>query len=124
MSKSGRLRLQDFRSIGRLVGDCRDLGDDCASWRARFIEGLAGLAGADLGHSGEMGKCGTAVPEDLGVACWGWQAGFAELETVNSQLEQFRRTPEYSPVLVSYLRTARTEDGICLSRRELVEDRP
>jgi hypothetical protein len=33
MLKSARIRLQDARALVRLVGECRDLGDDPVVWR-------------------------------------------------------------------------------------------
>jgi DNA-binding CsgD family transcriptional regulator len=55
MSKSRRLRLQDVRRAFRLVGDCRDLGDDSSAWRLRSFEGLMGLIGARVAIGGEFG---------------------------------------------------------------------
>src|SRR5262249_27638858 len=48
MSKSTHLRVSDCRAILRLVGECRDLGDDRDAWRLHFIEQLAGLVDADM----------------------------------------------------------------------------
>jgi DNA-binding CsgD family transcriptional regulator len=54
MSKSRRLRLQDVRRAFRLVGDCRDLGDDPAAWRLRSFEGVMRLVGGRAVIGGEM----------------------------------------------------------------------
>ena len=40
MSRSETLRFADIRRVFRLVGDCRDLGHDRASWMARAVDGL------------------------------------------------------------------------------------
>lgn len=46
MGQSKRLRLQDVRSVFRLVGECRDLGWSSVLWRRRALEGLCLILGA------------------------------------------------------------------------------
>jgi hypothetical protein len=46
MSKSAHLRIVDVRAIVRLVGECRDLGDDPSAWRQHLLRTVAGLTGA------------------------------------------------------------------------------
>ena len=41
MSKSDRLRPSDIWWAFRLIGDCRDLGNDPRLWHTRMLEGLA-----------------------------------------------------------------------------------
>ena len=49
MSKSERVTAAHERDIGRLVNECRDLGDDPAAWQPHLIGGLRRLTGAGLG---------------------------------------------------------------------------
>lgn len=53
MSKSQRLRLGEVRAIYRLVGECRELGADSATWRLHAMDGLRGLIGAQVGSAAE-----------------------------------------------------------------------
>jgi DNA-binding CsgD family transcriptional regulator len=53
MAKWDLLRLQDVRGAYRLIGDCRDLGNDPALWYSRMSEGLSGLLGAPMVCAGE-----------------------------------------------------------------------
>lgn len=48
MSKSRRLRFDDLRRAFRLVGECRDVGDDHLAWLAHASNGLRGLIGCDV----------------------------------------------------------------------------
>jgi DNA-binding CsgD family transcriptional regulator len=53
MVRLDRLRALDVRDAYRLIGDCRDLGNDPARWHRRMFEGLCRLVGADVGTGGE-----------------------------------------------------------------------
>jgi hypothetical protein len=53
MGKSERLRLGEVRALYRLVGECRELGDDAEGWRRHLAAGLCRLTGAQLGLVGE-----------------------------------------------------------------------
>ena len=55
MSKSDRLRLSDVRQVFRLLGDCRDLGDDPAAWPKVLVEGLSRLVGGQVVIVSEIG---------------------------------------------------------------------
>lgn len=43
MAKSQRLRWRDFRDVYRLLGECRELGQDPLAWRDRMAKGLTQL---------------------------------------------------------------------------------
>ena len=124
MSKSGSLRLHDARTIIRLIGECRDLGDDATAWRDHWIAELARLTDAHLGHAGEMAGCRALRPRDLGVTVWGWQTGFTDANVVEAQLDAFRKAPDYSPALLDHLRRQAVDDGACHTRKDLIPDRP
>ncbi len=53
MSKSDSLRLRDIRAAFRLIGDCRDLGNDPNRWQRRMLEGLLLLFGVVQATAGE-----------------------------------------------------------------------
>jgi DNA-binding CsgD family transcriptional regulator len=53
MGKSGRVRLSDLRGAFRLIGECRDLRADAASWRPHAFGGLCRLIGARAAVGGE-----------------------------------------------------------------------
>jgi len=46
VGQSSRLRLQDVRAAFRLIGECRDLGDDAEAWRGHAFQGLGPLLSA------------------------------------------------------------------------------
>jgi hypothetical protein len=52
MSHSAQLRLSDVRSVFRLLGEVRELGNDSVQWRKHELEGLLRLTGANVGVSG------------------------------------------------------------------------
>jgi hypothetical protein len=57
MPRSEVIRASDVRAVFRLVGECRELGDDAPRWWAHFLGGLAKLAGASFGFGAEIGGC-------------------------------------------------------------------
>ena len=58
MSQSHRLRLRDVRCVYRLIGECRDLGDDAPTWRSHMLRELAKLLEAQVGVAVEAeGDC-------------------------------------------------------------------
>lgn len=122
MSKSSRLRAVDFRAVRRLADECRDLGDDSPSWRAHFAQRRAGLAGCGLGITAEMGSCLFGPRKDLGTVVWGWQNGF-DPEGWLRMLSGFHRNPAYNPLMNAYIRRLADEDGVCLARSDVIEDR-
>ena len=70
-----QLRSQDWRSVVRLVGECRDLGDDATVWREHLFSEVGRLTGASLVVGGEtVTRASGMVP--LGMAEWGWGNGF------------------------------------------------
>ncbi|HLK12796.1 MAG TPA: helix-turn-helix transcriptional regulator [Candidatus Binatia bacterium] len=53
MTKADTLRLQDARAAFRLLGECRDLGNEPALWHQHMFEGLSGLFGVTQATGGE-----------------------------------------------------------------------
>jgi len=52
-TKSDLLRVRDVRDAYRLIGECRDLGNDPAPWQHRMFDGLRELMGAPATSGGE-----------------------------------------------------------------------
>lgn len=124
MPKSLTLRTADVRAIYRLVGECRELGDDSPRWHLHLFAGLAGLTGGGVAMGGEFtgmrrGRTASVRPVDWG---WengfnrkGWERGIAELDHLH-RTSQLVTTPRY------FARTA-ASDGACMARTDLVTDR-
>jgi len=71
MAKSDQLRLKDVRAAYRLVGECRELGDDPRAWRLHMLDGLRHLVGAQVALYMQIHDPGTpgeriSVPLDAG----------------------------------------------------------
>ena len=53
MSRAVTLRLQDVRRAFRVIGDCRDVGDDTSQWQELAMQALSRLVGAVAVTGGE-----------------------------------------------------------------------
>jgi DNA-binding CsgD family transcriptional regulator len=122
MSKSSLLRPSDCRSILKLIGECRDLGDDRDAWRIHFVEHLAGLVDADIGSCGEMACEGPGVHRSVGVCHWGYE-NWASPDVLGAIFEATQTDPDLYRSIVRYFRRLMRDDGICLSRRQVIDDR-
>lgn len=121
-SKSNRLRLSDVRPMIRLVGECRDLGDDSRGWRTHLLAGLARLTGAGMGISAELGHCVRGPRRDLGTETWGWENGFDRAMWLR-MLAAFQKNPHCNILMNQYIGRLPEDDGVCLSRADLIRDR-
>jgi DNA-binding CsgD family transcriptional regulator len=67
--KSDLLRVQDVRDVYRLIGECRELGGDAASWHRRMLEGLCPLIGAPAatGGGGRWNRPHCAIEPTLAI---------------------------------------------------------
>lgn len=122
MSRSDQLKSQDWRAIIRLVGECRELGDDPHRWRRHCVEQLIRLVGADWGCCGEMADIRSGATRDLGVTYSGVENG-----PIESALGDLHASIEDDPTLygamLAYFERLAQEDGACLSRQEIIADR-
>jgi DNA-binding CsgD family transcriptional regulator len=116
------LRISDYRTIQHLIGECRELGDDVATWREHLVEQLVGLTGGEIGFSGELADFRSGRMQFVGANDWGWASEsershyFATLAAVNEDVSLMATT-------ISYRQRMIEEDGICLSRSELFNER-
>ena len=76
MAKSKTIKNSDLAAMFRIVGECRELGDDPLIWRQHFYGSLAGLIDADLAAGGELFDCIKAPIRTPGAALWGFEHGF------------------------------------------------
>jgi DNA-binding CsgD family transcriptional regulator len=120
MARPARPRVQDVRTIYRLVGECRDLGDDPSAWRRHALAGLLRLVDADLGIGGELAGLTAGQTRDLGATEVGWENGFDRRGWVRA-LELQATDPTSSPLMLGY--AARGGWGKSLRRTELVGER-
>jgi DNA-binding CsgD family transcriptional regulator len=115
VGKSRHLRLGDVRAAFRLVGECRDLGDDPGLWGRHLYEGLCRLTGARVGIGGELRARGSdelALTIDTGL-------GPAE----RAVIADFFRSGGFGrhPVLAAFAEW--TGRVAARTRRQLVADR-
>ena len=122
MSRSSQLRHGDLRALFRLIGECRELGDDHHAWRDHLVSQLARLVDADLGFCGEMTGLREQKRVTIGITQWGWENGFDQKRF----LENFARLesdPSTFATMNAYLERAARKDGVCHTRREITADR-
>ena len=122
MPGPARIRSTDVRRLYRLVGECRDLGDDPAAWRDRLAHGLAEFADAEFvaigsGDGLSEGKIRICGLRDTGLDNGLDRAGWEE------SVAGFERDPYDTPLYQEYFRRLDSDDGVCLSRTDLADDR-
>ena len=122
MSKSSALLLKDYREIHRLVGECRELGDDATTWQRHLIEQLLGLTGSSIGMFGELAGFRSMQPSYLGMTDWGWETD-SDRACFFTNHAEFVKDPRSSETMKAYHRRMIVNDGICVSRTELFDDR-
>ena len=122
MPRSEAVRACDVRAIFRLVGECRDLGDDASRWWPHLLAGLGQLVGAAWGVGAEVGGC-LHGPRlfTLGRTTWGWENGF-DLRAWLRMAAAFERDPRFCPLINEYVARLPRVAGACFRRRELIAD--
>lgn len=121
MSKSAHLRQEDVRTLLRLVGECRELGDHPVAWRQHLCACLGRLTGAAMACVGEFTGGVHSPLNVLGGVDWGWEDGLDR----DVWLEALTSNPDMrdSPVLEQYLQRQGLDDGCGQSRKDLLSDR-
>jgi hypothetical protein len=128
MSKSARLRIEDARALVQLVNDCRDRGDDFATWCEHYASSLARMTGAGFVMTGVAAL--TSGP-DAGLRSgisfvaglpWGWENGY-DRRLFEQLMAEHGGNAAVSPLMASYFGRPQGADGAGLTRRDLVSDR-
>jgi DNA-binding CsgD family transcriptional regulator len=121
--KSLALRIVDVRAVYRLLGECREQGDDPLRWHLHLFAGLAGLTGGGVAMGGEFtgmrrGRTASVRPVD-----WGWENGFNRLGWERGMAE-LRESPRTNHLVTfsCYLARTAASDGACLGRTDLLTD--
>ncbi len=122
MSKSSSLRARDVTALLKLVGECRDLGVDTVAWREHLVLGLSALVDAEGGFTGEMAGCRALEPRDLGVVA-AWRAEGPRFDELDPEVAEFVREPRHWFSQREYHRRNLSEGGVCLTRRDFIDDR-
>ncbi len=122
MTKSASLRIEDLRAIVQLVGECRDLGDDPAAWQQHQSQSVARLTGATVVTAGDMiGRWGQ--PSYAGpLFSWGW-GNRVDQDTWLEWLVPFKDDATFSQGVMRYMEHFRQEDGVALTRTDLLSSR-
>lgn len=118
MTRSARLRAEEIHALYRLVGECREVGDDPALWRPHFLTGVARLAGAGAAVEYE----GKWPPLRIfGAAVWGLENGFDRraFERMNAE---FARTGRTTPMMGPYSAAVERGGGPALTRADVLPD--
>jgi DNA-binding CsgD family transcriptional regulator len=76
MTKSQAITDSDLRELFRIVGECREVGDDPIVWRQHLLGQTAKLIDADLVVGGEMAGCLKGPISTPGAAIHGVENGF------------------------------------------------
>lgn len=121
MHKSKHCRVADSLAVMRLVGECRDLGDDHDAWRSHLLAGLADLIDSEFGCTGEMGGCLSLDLKDLGVVYW-WRDRSLWPNPLDDEAMAFIRDPNNWPAQGRYHLASRDDVGACLTRRDIIDD--
>jgi DNA-binding CsgD family transcriptional regulator len=123
VSKSLSLRATDVRAAYRLVGECRELGDDPLRWHLHLFAGLAGLTGGGVAMGGAYAGIRTGRVAVVRPVDWGWENGFNRAGLERGMAE-VRENPRSDRLVTFGLYRGRVAelDGVCLARTDLVTD--
>ncbi len=118
MPKADALRVSDVRSAYRLLGECRDLGNDPALWQTRMFQGLSQLFGvAATGGEGRLtSTAGGIVPLTY------FDAGFDAADHRNYLAYMHSGGPACDPFVHALLGSL--GGPVTRTRAQLVADRP
>src|SRR5262249_576963 len=119
MSESSALRSADVRAVFRLVGECRELGDDSILWRQHLIAGLGPLTGAGFCVAAEIGNATQSSPFDKRTVDCGVNNGFNRAAWLGA-LAEFQADAFFNPLINAYI--DRGEFGVVRPRVDFVPD--
>jgi DNA-binding CsgD family transcriptional regulator len=88
MSKSQELRLSDVRAIFRLVGNCRDLGQDVFAWNQRLTASANGVFNTVMTNSFLYGLHPQQVMDEPQILADSWVDETARAKWYNLQVNK------------------------------------
>lgn len=122
MAESVRLKQSDVREAIRVIGECRELGDDPLIWRNHCLERIAKLVDADIAGGGETAGCLTGVITTPGMTLWGFDHGF-NLEGLQILWEWNATDPNYSELWKKVREELlQTPSGVAVSRHQMLNN--
>lgn len=121
VAKTSGLRLSEYRAVDRLVGECRDLGDDSAAWHRHLANRLVALTGPSLVLAAELGGVASRMPFLVGVEYAGWETGFSQ-PNLAAALTEFQSNPLYCPAVNAYLTHMIEKRSPALTRTDMLLD--
>jgi DNA-binding CsgD family transcriptional regulator len=121
MAKSGSIPTSCLRAVFRLVGECRELGDDADLWWRHFLAEVAKVVDAGFGIGAEISGCLQAPRCDLGTTIWGCENGFDQAGWFR-MLQTFHDDPLYNPLMNEYIVRMPAAIGACLGRTDMIRD--
>jgi DNA-binding CsgD family transcriptional regulator len=124
MPQSRIVSAVDIRAMFRLIGECRELGDDPITWRQHFYGQLAELIGADFAAGGEMAGCIGGRISTPGAALWGADHGF-DLRGLMFVWEWNLTDPFISQIWSAFhpQLTSQSHPGVTAAHHQLMETR-
>jgi DNA-binding CsgD family transcriptional regulator len=124
MADSTTINIEDVRAITRLIGECRELGDDSLVWRQHFLASLGQLIGAELLLGGEVGGVLSGDLRIPGGTAWGFEHGF-KLEGYLALGEIFAEGPMKSELFAAQVNgvIANQGQGSIYAREQVLSDR-
>ena len=123
MSHSSLLRVADVHALYRLVGECRELGDDPHEWRRHWFGRLGELTGSALVLGGDIAEARDGQLVIAGTSDWGWENGLDKGKWIEVMIEHGGGSVTDFPQFAAYFRRQGAGDGQALSRKDLLTDR-
>ncbi len=119
MSKSSRLRTQDFHALYALAAGCRDLGDDPAAWRTHLARRLAALTGATVVSVAESTGGPTLM---TGMAEYGWDRGGMDRAAWERLMNEFAARGLGAEVYAAFVAAGERVEGAAVTRADVIRD--
>jgi DNA-binding CsgD family transcriptional regulator len=123
MGKSSSLRVEDVRAILQLIGECRELGDDHIAWRTHFVVSACKIIRAECCEFGETIVGNAGQPQPLWGDFWGLKEE-KQRQVYAAAVQRFLTEGlNWSPMMPPYSQELVRDNGICLTRNDLVPDK-
>ena len=132
MPRSEWLRLKDVRAVYRLVGECRELGDDSMTWQRRLLTELTKLVGGQVGLGGcegglrshSKGLAPSGLPPRIHRALEGLLEGNSETQVVRRMGLSHFTVHEYVKTIYAHFEASSRAELLALFLRRLRRPRP